>query len=122
MREVVLWTKDGAYIGEADDGELFGTNYPWFCGGAKRGAGTARTGALAAPSRIFRQFVKREETCPASGRVHDLLGQRISLLLRALRDNQQLAYETLFNGVFFHNLAAALREDQALDPAQRLNL
>lgn len=35
MREVVIWTKDGTYIGEADDGELFGTNYPWFCGGAK---------------------------------------------------------------------------------------
>ena len=40
MREVVLWTKDGAYIGEADDGELFGTNYPWFCGGAKLADGS----------------------------------------------------------------------------------
>ena len=35
MREVVLWTKDGAYIGKADDGDLFGTSYPWFCGGTK---------------------------------------------------------------------------------------
>jgi len=33
MREVILWAKDGAYIGAADDGELFGTGYPWFCGG-----------------------------------------------------------------------------------------
>lgn len=31
MRTVVLWNADGAYIGEADDGDLFGTSYPWFC-------------------------------------------------------------------------------------------
>lgn len=35
MREVLLWTKDGIYIGSADDGDLFGTHYPWFCGGCK---------------------------------------------------------------------------------------
>lgn len=35
MRSVILWTADGTYIGEADDGELFGTDYPWLCGGAK---------------------------------------------------------------------------------------
>lgn len=29
MREVVLWTADGTWIGAADDGELFGTAYPW---------------------------------------------------------------------------------------------
>lgn len=40
MREVVLWTKDGAYIGEADDSDLFGTSYPWFCGGAKLAIGS----------------------------------------------------------------------------------
>lgn len=40
MREVVLWTKDGAYIGKADDGDLFGTSYPWFCGGAKLADGS----------------------------------------------------------------------------------
>ena len=33
MREVVLWTKDGAYI-------LFGTSYPWFCGGTKLADGS----------------------------------------------------------------------------------
>ena len=40
MREVVLWTKDGTYIGAADDGDLFGTSYPWFCGGAKMADGS----------------------------------------------------------------------------------
>ena len=40
MREVVLWTKDGAYIGEADDSDLFGTSYPWFCGGVKLADGS----------------------------------------------------------------------------------
>lgn len=29
MREVVLWTADGTWIGAADDGDLFGTGYPW---------------------------------------------------------------------------------------------
>ena len=29
MREVVLWSKDGTYLGEADGGDLFGTDYPW---------------------------------------------------------------------------------------------
>ena len=40
MREVVLWTKDGTYIGEADDSDLFGTSYPWFCGGTKLADGS----------------------------------------------------------------------------------
>ncbi len=31
MREILLWTKDGSCIGLTDDGELFGTSYPWFC-------------------------------------------------------------------------------------------
>lgn len=35
MRDVVLWTNDGTYIGSADDGDLFGTHYPWFCGACK---------------------------------------------------------------------------------------
>ena len=29
MREVVLWTADGTWVGAVDDGELFGTGYPW---------------------------------------------------------------------------------------------
>lgn len=35
MRTVILWNKDGKYIGEADDADLFGTSYPWFCSGTK---------------------------------------------------------------------------------------
>lgn len=35
MRDVVLWTKDGTHIGKADDYELFGTSYPWFCGACR---------------------------------------------------------------------------------------
>jgi len=33
LREVVLWTADGTHIGTAEDSDLFGTSYPWFCGG-----------------------------------------------------------------------------------------
>lgn len=33
MREVVLWNKDGTFAGTAEDGDLFSTNYPWFCDG-----------------------------------------------------------------------------------------
>ena len=29
MREVVLWSADGTWIGAVDDGDLFGTGYPW---------------------------------------------------------------------------------------------
>lgn len=40
MRTVVLWTKDGTYIGEADGSDLFGTSYPWFCSGTKLSDGS----------------------------------------------------------------------------------
>ena len=40
MREVVLWNKDGTYIGDADDVDLFGTDYPWFCGGTELSDGS----------------------------------------------------------------------------------
>lgn len=33
MRDVVLWSADGAYLGAAEDSDLFGTDYPWFCAG-----------------------------------------------------------------------------------------
>lgn len=59
-----------------------------------------------------------EEIARSKGRVHDLLGQRISLLLRALRDDQQ-PDETLLMD-FIHNLPSMLREDRTLDPARRL--
>ena len=29
MREVVLWDTDGVWLGAVDDGDLFGTSYPW---------------------------------------------------------------------------------------------
>jgi hypothetical protein len=29
MREVVLWTADGTWVGAVDDSDLFGTGYPW---------------------------------------------------------------------------------------------
>ena len=31
MRTVCLWSGDGTFLGQADDGDLFGTRYPWFC-------------------------------------------------------------------------------------------
>ena len=40
MREVVLWNTDGTYIGSADDGDLFGTKYPWFCSTQKLSDGS----------------------------------------------------------------------------------
>lgn len=33
MRDVILWAADGTYIDSIADSDLFGTNYPWFCGG-----------------------------------------------------------------------------------------
>ncbi|MCI7805294.1 MAG: hypothetical protein MR503_09520 [Oscillospiraceae bacterium] len=32
MRTVILWDNEGKCLGEADDGELFGTDYPWISG------------------------------------------------------------------------------------------
>ena len=40
MREVVLWAKDGTNIGAVDGNDLFGTSYPWFCGGTKLADGS----------------------------------------------------------------------------------
>ncbi len=34
MRDVLLWDNNGAFIAEISDGELFSTNYPWFCDSA----------------------------------------------------------------------------------------
>lgn len=34
MRELVLWDEQGQWLGSIEDGDLFGTYYPWFCGGA----------------------------------------------------------------------------------------
>ncbi len=59
-----------------------------------------------------------EEIARSKGRVHDLLGQRISLLLRALRENQQPDERLLTD--FIRNLPTALREEQTYSPASRL--
>lgn len=40
LREIVLWDKDGEHIAAIDDGELFGTRYPWFCHAAKLSDGS----------------------------------------------------------------------------------
>ena len=32
MREVVFWDEAGNWVGSLEDGDLFGTYYPWFCG------------------------------------------------------------------------------------------
>ena len=61
-----------------------------------------------------------EEIARSKGRVHDILGQRISLLLRALRDNYQ-PDKTLLTD-FVHNLPDALRKDQSPSPAHRLEI
>ena len=59
-----------------------------------------------------------EEIARSKGRVHDLLGQRISLLLRALRDHQQPDEALLID--FACSLPTALREDRRPSPAHRL--
>ena len=40
MRDVILWTLDGEYIGDASDGDLFSTGYPWFCSAVKLSDGS----------------------------------------------------------------------------------
>ncbi|MCQ2467367.1 MAG: hypothetical protein MJ166_07625 [Clostridia bacterium] len=32
MREILMWSKDGSWLGTVKDENLFGTNYPWLCG------------------------------------------------------------------------------------------
>lgn len=34
MREIILWDEEGNWLGNCEDSDLFGTYYPWFCGGA----------------------------------------------------------------------------------------
>lgn len=61
-----------------------------------------------------------EEITRSKGRVHDLLGQRISLLLRALRDGHQPDEALLLD--FARSLPTALREDRTCTPAHRLEM
>lgn len=68
----------------------------------------------------LRSICEAEEIARSKGRVHDLLGQRISLLLRALRDGQQPDEALLLD--FARSLPTALREDRTPNPARRLAL
>ncbi len=43
MRDVLLWKKDGTFIAEISDGDLFDTNYPWFCSSAVLSDGSILT-------------------------------------------------------------------------------
>lgn len=61
-----------------------------------------------------------EEITRSKERVHDLLGQRISLLLRTLREDQLLD-KTLMTD-FVRSLPTALREDRIPEPAHRLEI
>lgn len=56
-----------------------------------------------------------EELLRGKGRVHDVLGQRISLLLRALRENKQ-PDEALLSA-FAEGLPRDFWEDEAPSPA-----
>lgn len=40
MRDIVLWAADGTWLGALEDSDLFGTSYPWFCGGTKLSDGS----------------------------------------------------------------------------------
>lgn len=61
-----------------------------------------------------------EEIARSKGRVHDLLGQRISLLLRILRDDRKMDQRMLME--FIRNLPTALREERMSDPARQLEM
>lgn len=61
-----------------------------------------------------------EEIARSKGRVHDLLGQRISLLLRTLRDDRQPDEARLMD--FVRSFPTALREDNMPGPARRLQM
>ena len=68
----------------------------------------------------LKAICETEEIARSKGRVHDLLGQRISLLLRALREGQQPDETLLLN--FARSLPTALREEQTFSPARRLEV
>ena len=43
MRDVLLWNKDGSFLAEISDSDLFDTNYPWFCSSAVLSDGSILT-------------------------------------------------------------------------------
>lgn len=68
----------------------------------------------------LQMICEAEEIASGKERVHDLLGQRISLLLRALREGGQPDEELLLD--FVKKLPSAMREDHKPNPARRLTL
>lgn len=68
----------------------------------------------------LQSICEMEEIARSKSRVHDLLGQRISLLLRALRDGQQPDEALLLD--FARSLPTALRENRSPSPARRLEV
>ncbi len=43
MRDVLLWDNNGSFLAEISDGDLFETNYPWFCSSAVLSDGSILT-------------------------------------------------------------------------------
>ena len=43
MRDVLLWDNNGSFVAEISDGDIFSTNYPWFCDSAVLGDGSIVT-------------------------------------------------------------------------------
>lgn len=68
----------------------------------------------------LQSICEAEEIARSKGRVHDVLGQRISLLLRALREHKQLDEMLLID--FVRSLPKAFSEDSAPSPAHRLEM
>ena len=68
----------------------------------------------------LRTICEAEEIARSKDRVHDLLGQRISLLLRALRESQKPDETLLLD--FANSLPTALREDRKPSPVRRLEM
>lgn len=88
-------------------------------GPAERGPGATGPGTRHTIEHL-QAICEAEEIARSKGRVHVLLGQRISLLLRALRDDQQPDEALLMD--FARSLPTALREDNRPSPARRLAL
>ncbi|MGI6056481.1 MAG: hypothetical protein ACOYBD_05825 [Bilifractor sp.] len=44
MRNLLFWKSDGSFLGSAEDGELFGTNYPWISTAARLPDGSVLVG------------------------------------------------------------------------------
>ena len=68
----------------------------------------------------LRTICEAEEVARNKDRIHDLLGQRISILLRTLRDGQKPDETLLLE--FAHSLPTALKESRTPSPSRRLEI